>query len=644
MKTRLLYFIFIAFLITGNTHAQTWPVTGVTGNGSESNPYCIYTPEHLEALAKYVNHETGNGFATAGKHYKLMNDLDLSEFSNWKPIGNFSSSTAEKHSFQGAFHGNNKTIRNLTINYPTGEYMGLFGSIALGALIENLILEDVNIDCNFGGVIVSRVFDKCIVRDCYTSGKITGKSGAGGVIANAWDSQIYRCSGNVEVFVSGATGKTTDYGKTGGASAGGIIRESFRNSSISQCYSGEDIKRNSPWNDDFVLVDGIGGVAECISSSTMSECYSSGSIVAGKTYAAGGAVGWVYHTGGYGGGNVSNCIAANPLLNAQMAYNNDGNGYVNRFAGYNSPTNGGNTVTGNYALGTMVVKYNREEVPRNEDASLNGTSKSLSDLQSRAFYTTQSNWQGNKAWDFTDVWDIWDGKSYPYFKWQSAPVADLKATRSELIFTLKNNVRKIAIYKNGVLDPTYETGLKVGVNNIEFISNIGDILRVIVHETGKAPSYPVKVTTQKDSRVLYVKQGGVGNGLSWADASGDLQAMIDASLAGDEVWVAAGTYTPATNAGFTMKEGVQVYGGFPNTGNPTMANRTLPTQSTLNHTILRPYVIGVNSIRLLIQPADFNNHTVWNGFVLQATNWSSTVFPIIIRKEGELSNCLFNQN
>jgi hypothetical protein len=64
----------------------------------------------------------------------------------------------------------------------------------------------------------------------------------------------------------------------------------------------------------------------------------------------------------------------------------------------------------------------------------------------------------------------------------------------------------------------------------------------------------------------YVQAGGSGTGSSWADASGDLQAMVNASASGDQVWVAAGTYKPTTGTArtisFQMKEGVAIYGGF----------------------------------------------------------------------------------
>jgi len=68
----------------------------------------------------------------------------------------------------------------------------------------------------------------------------------------------------------------------------------------------------------------------------------------------------------------------------------------------------------------------------------------------------------------------------------------------------------------------------------------------------------------------YVKAGATGSGQSWTDASGNLQAMIEASSAGDEVWIAAGTYRPdsliksnkRTSRAFFLKDGVALIGGF----------------------------------------------------------------------------------
>ncbi|SFF27475.1 beta strand repeat-containing protein [Spirosoma endophyticum] len=130
--------------------------------------------------------------------------------------------------------------------------------------------------------------------------------------------------------------------------------------------------------------------------------------------------------------------------------------------------------------------------------------------------------------------------------------------------------------------------------------------------------------------IRYVKPAatGTGNGSSWANASGNLQAMINASVATDQVWVAGGTYKPTTgtdrNASFAMKIGVLIYGGF--AGSETslsqrpIINTTTPSSSILSGDLGTAGNIADNSYHVISNPMDLINTAVLDGFIITGGN------------------------
>ncbi len=93
--------------------------------------------------------------------------------------------------------------------------------------------------------------------------------------------------------------------------------------------------------------------------------------------------------------------------------------------------------------------------------------------------------------------------------------------------------------------------------------------------------------SQIQSSIWYVKPAADGTACSsWADPC-ELYFALNWAAPGDQIWVASGTYKPTPtgetdrNFSFQLKSGVAIYGGFPDTGDPTWEHRDWAAYETI---------------------------------------------------------------
>ena len=146
--------------------------------------------------------------------------------------------------------------------------------------------------------------------------------------------------------------------------------------------------------------------------------------------------------------------------------------------------------------------------------------------------------------------------------------------------------------------------------------------------------------------IRYVKPvaTGIGDGSSWANASGDLQSQIDIAGA-QQVYVAGGTYSTTANSGsFVMKNGVAIYGGF--TGSETNLSqrpRVNPVAGQVSSTTL-----SVSVSRVVIVNNNLTSSAVLDGVVITGGRNSNTAGDgggmVNTNSSPSLNNCVFSGN
>jgi hypothetical protein len=188
------------------------------------------------------------------------------------------------HSFVGVFDGNGHVIRNVVINQPLSDYVGLFGYLGSSGQIKNMGVENVNIQGrDYVGGLVAYI-DQGTITSCYVSGLVSGRSYVGGLVGKDFSGKFTSCytTGTVSgsSSVGGLVGDDMDStitscyaigSVTGGTYVGGLVGES-RYSLITSCYTTSTVSGTETNSID------TGGLVGENMFGTITSCYTTGTI------------------------------------------------------------------------------------------------------------------------------------------------------------------------------------------------------------------------------------------------------------------------------------------------------------------------------------------------------------------------------
>lgn len=381
------------------------------GNGTEENPYQVATAEQLNAVRYDLS-----------AHYIQINDIDLSGYSSWEPIGN------ANDVFSGSYNGQNYEINNMSIIvennadnmiYNDRLSLGLFGELDRHCRIENIKLKNVLIDVHIEGSENMGIYVGGIagysehsgtsfttkVEHCSVDGSINIKVSdisdgcvyTGGIVVSG---NVENCINKVDISIESSTSvyagginvfgnvtKSINHGDinvittNAGINAGGINGCFYSGYIIEHCVNYGNINgkiMENRWNGSFLCE--VGGIKS--SNGTISNCINYGNVTGIYHNAI-----IVYYTGSCAGGivgktaSVKNCynlgyniLSGEESQSGVLTYKNAG-----RISGYN----GG--IIDSYSIDNALVndKIPTENIGENK---INGVSMTETEIQQAIQY------------------------------------------------------------------------------------------------------------------------------------------------------------------------------------------------------------------------------------------------------------------
>ncbi|MDR3219706.1 MAG: hypothetical protein LBU22_12165 [Dysgonamonadaceae bacterium] len=412
------------------------------GAGTAADPYQISNRAQLEALGGFL------GADNIDKHFLLTADIDLGG-DKWTPLA-----IIKSNPFCGKLHGAGHKIKNLLIEeeFPTSsmlDYVGLFGVLGGGVSVDDLHFEGV-ITISAGASIYAGSLAgyinpdnaesinivKCsssVLITCSTSGSAASNF-VGGIIGFA---ELH--GNNLTISKCANTGNISGTGSMVGGIVGRVFTSTNGAVLISDCYNNAEISSTKASGDTWM--GGIVGTpyqGDATSAPiTIEKCFATGKVeanAANTSSRVGGIVGRIYDISG-----SVNPITISNSVGAQESVSSGGTSTTAANRIYASHSSGGNySITNNYGyVGMVVLRSGASATITSSATGAGGLNKTLAELKSRSTYT-------GLGWDFTNIWQIEEGLSFPTLKGvggstgiKTAPVVNtLKASASNGILRI----------------------------------------------------------------------------------------------------------------------------------------------------------------------------------------------------------------
>ena len=315
--------------------------------------------------------------------YVLTNNLDsttagyeelASETANdgkgWEPIGPYDEPYDEH--FTGTFDGQGYEIRDLFINRPAENGIGLFGWVVEKGVIKNVgVVGVVMTGFALVGALVG--YNQGTVRNSHSAGSVTGDRWVGGLVGlSSW------CT---------VTDSYSTANVDGSQNVGGLVGWNLR-TAVSNSYATGNVTG-------FLNVGGLVGWND--DNATVSNSYSTGSVT-GNTH-VGGLVGEndAYVSSSYSTGGVSGNDDVGGLVGHRE-------GYVS-FSFWDTETSGQSTSDG----GTGKTTAEMQDIDTFTDTETPGLYEPWDMIAVANPGTRNSNY----------IWNIVDDETYPFLSWQS---------------------------------------------------------------------------------------------------------------------------------------------------------------------------------------------------------------------------------